>query len=163
MIYIRELLMKPESQSHYLLRITRVRAKMHEYQIDESFYDKMTDDPSDLSILCIGILGDLAALSQDPEPSVETILNLKKNLHFVAYFFDAYLRSELDRNLDPYLIILGASAYYLCDLPGNSLVFANKLNVAEVDIGGEGLENLLLSILQFKLTPPLPTTNYKFG
>ncbi|GKW47364.1 DEAD/DEAH box helicase [Planococcus sp. NCCP-2050] len=67
---------------------------------------------------------------------------------FAAQFFDSYINSNLDSDLDTYLLILGASSYYLCDLPGSSSVLAKKLSVHEIDLDCEGLDILLTGILK---------------
>lgn len=69
-------------------------------------------------------------------------------------FFDSYLQSRLDMDLEPYLVLLGSAAYYLCDIPGSSNVLARKLD-APPDLGAFGFESLLLWLLKGEFTKPL--------
>jgi len=140
--------MRPETQSKRMLGATRSKAKMYEYAVPEEHHIKIPYDPAKLFTLTIGLLGEYAAkLSQDDYD--ETELNeLKNNLKFSAHFFDSYLESKLNKELDPYLLLLGSSAYYLCDLPGSSKVLADRLGEPYPDLDAEELEDLLLWLLQ---------------
>jgi len=62
------------------------------------------------------------------------------------------LHSRLKEELDPYLLLLGAASYYLCDLPGSSLVLAKPLGSYCLDLECQGLEDLLLWLLQADLS-----------
>ena len=148
MNFIGEPRMRPETQSKRMLGATRSKAKMYEYAVPEQYHITIPYDPAKLFPLTIGLLGEYAAkLSQNKHN--ETELNeLKSNLRFSAHFFDSYLESKLNRGLDPYLILLGSSAYYLCDLPGSSKVLADRLGETCPDLKTEELENLLLYLLQ---------------
>ena len=119
--------MRPETQSKRMLGATRSKAKMYEYAVPEEHHIKIPYDPAKLFPLTIGLLGEYAAkLNQDDYD--ETVLNeLENNLKFSAHFFDSYFESKLNKELDPYLLLLGSSAYYLCDLPGSSKVIADRL------------------------------------
>lgn len=140
--------MRPETQSKRMLGATRSKAKMYEYAVPEQDHITIPYDPAKLFPLTIGLLGEYAAkLSQDDYD--ETELNeLKNNLQFSAHFFDSYLESKLNTELDPYLLLLGSSAYYLCDLPGSSKVLADRLGEICPDLDAEELEDLLLWLLQ---------------
>ena len=140
--------MRPETQSKRMLGATRSKAKMYEYAVPEEHHIKIPYDPAKLFPLTIGLLGEYTAkLNQDDYD--ETELNgLKNNLQFSAHFFDSYLESKLNIELDPYLLLLGSSAYYLCDLPGSSKVLADRLGETCPDLGAEELEDLLLWLLQ---------------
>ena len=140
--------MRPEQKSQTLLGVTRAKAKMLEYGVPEKYHIKIIQDPAKLFTLSIGILGDLAACSNRNNISPEELAELRQCLHFSAHFFDAYLQSKLNKELDPYLILLGSASYYLCDLPGSSKVLAKRIAKNCPAIGGEDLENLLLWLLQ---------------
>lgn len=144
--------MRPEQKSQLVLGITRSKAKMLEYGIPEEYHITITQDPGKLFILSIGLLGDLAAGINREELQPETLAELQKNLLFSAYFFDAYLQSKLNDTLDPYLVLLGAASYYLCDLPGSAMVLSERIGGECPDLGGDGLENLLLWLLQGDLS-----------
>lgn len=141
--------MKPEHKSQTLLSVTRSKAKMIEYGVPEKYQEiNLKIDPARLFTLSIGILGDLAAGSNRHDMPPEDLGELRRNLHFSAHFFDAYLQSRLNEELDPYLILLGSASYYLCDLPGSSKVLAKQIGEECSDLGGEGLEDLLLWLLK---------------
>lgn len=140
--------MSPEQKSQTLLGITRSKAKMLEYGIPEKHHIKITQNPAKLFTLSIGILGDLAAGINRSNLQPGELAELRQDLNFSAHFFDAYLQSKLNKTLDPYLILLGSASYYLCDLPGSSMVLAKRIGEDCPDLGGDGLEDLLLWLLQ---------------
>jgi len=136
--------MKPDTGSNQFLAITRAKAKMYEYFVPENFHITLPDDPARLFILSIGILGDLAARYSREE---EVPTSVTKNLLFSAHFFDSYLQSRLEDNLDPYLLILGSTSYYLCDIPGSANVLSKKISYSNLDLNCDGLEYLLVWLL----------------
>lgn len=140
--------MKPESRSKRLLAMTRSRAKMYEYEVPEPYFIKIPKDPARLFDLCIGILGDLTALINSKNPNENDISSMQTNLRFSAHFFDSYLQAELEKELNPFLFILGSASYYLSNLPGSAHVLAMRLKNEFLDLEGGGLEGLLLCILQ---------------
>jgi hypothetical protein len=147
------LLMKPEANSVRLLGVTRARAKMYEYEVAEQDFNNIPQHPEELLLITIGILGDLNNRSNGkrPLPSEE-----KKNVLFSAQFFDAFLQSRLTQTPGNYLLLLGAAAYYLADLPGSSSVLVQQIGDFP-DLGGSGLEYLLYGFLKdpFKKMPPM--------
>ena len=143
MNYMKELQMKPEKKSYYLLNVTRAKAKMFEYHVPKSDHIKIPEDPTKLLTISIGLLGDFAAAINRGESGNEQLSELKKNLLFSAHFFDFYLQSNLAINLDSYLMLLGAASYYLCDLQGSASVLIKDINRETLDLNGEGLETLL--------------------
>ncbi len=155
--------MKPEQKSQLLLGVTRSKAKMLEYGVPEEHHIQITQDPAKLFTLSIGILGDLGAHSNRNDISPEELAEFRKNLHFSAHFFDAYLQSRLNEKLDPYLILLGSASYYLCDLPGSSKVLAKQIGADCPNLGGEGLEELLLWLLQGDLSTYFDGSDGPFG
>ncbi|KTD54819.1 ski2-like helicase [Legionella sainthelensi] len=154
--------MRPEQKSKQLLSITRSKSKMLEYSIPEEHHIRIPQDPFKLFTLSIGLLGDLAS-SINREKSDSPILSeLRENLLFSTHFFDSYLQSKLNETLDPYFALLGSASYYLCNLPGSALLLANRLNEQTLDLDAEGLENLLLWLLQANLKPYLSNPNSPF-
>ena len=139
--------MRPEFNSRRLLGITRSKAKMYEYHVPEEEHIAIPRDPARLFSLAIGLLGDLSVLSRIAPEDHDEIDELRENLTFSARFFDAYLSSRLNGELDPYLLLLGSSAYYLCGLPGSAAVLAGRLGRACPDIDGGGLEGILHRLL----------------
>jgi POLQ-like helicase len=143
--------MRPEKKSQLLLGVTRSKAKMIEYGVPEEHHIKIIQDPAKLFTITIGLLGDLAAATNREEPDPDSLAELKANLRFSARFFDSYLQSKLNETLDPYLVLLGSASYYLCDLPGSASVLAKRIDGDCPDLDGDGLEDLLLWLLQADL------------
>ncbi len=143
--------MRPEQRSQRLLGVTRSKAKMLEYGVPEEHHIKITQDPAKLFTISIGLLGDLAAAINREEPDPDSLSELRTNLLFSARFFDSYLQSKLNETLDPYLVLLGSAAYYLCDLPGSAAVLAKRIDGNCPNLDGESLEDLLLWLLQADL------------
>ncbi|MFV0422763.1 DEAD/DEAH box helicase [Oleidesulfovibrio sp.] len=143
--------MRPEQKSQLLLGVTRSKAKMLEYSVPEEHHIKITQDPAKLFTISIGLLGDLAAAINRDEPDPDSLSELRTNLLFSARFFDSYLQSKLNETLDPYLVLLGSASYYLCDLPGSASVLAKRIDGDCPDLDGDGLEDLLLWLLQADL------------
>lgn len=143
--------MRPEQKSQLLLGVTRSKAKMLEYGVPEEHHIKITQDPAKLFTISIGLLGDLAAAINREEPDPGSLSELRTNLLFSARFFDSYLQSKLNETLDPYLELLGSASYYLCDLPGSASVLAKRIDGDRADLDGDGLEDLLLWLLQADL------------
>ncbi|MEW6064592.1 DEAD/DEAH box helicase [Desulforamulus profundi] len=140
--------MKPERRSQLLLGVTRSKAKMYEYGVPEEHHIKIIRDPSRLFTLAIGLLGDHAARTNSEEVKEIYLKELQNHLQFSAHFFDAFLQSRLNADLKPYLLLLGAASYFLCDLPGSSSVLANRLGKDHYDLECLGLEDLLRWLLQ---------------
>lgn len=143
--------MRPEKKSQLLLGVTRSKAKMLEYGVPEEHHIKITQDPAKLFTLSIGLLGDLAAAINRDKPDPNSLSELRTNLLFSARFFDSYLQSKLNEKLDPYLVLLGSASYYLCDLPGSASILAKRIDGDCPDLDGDGLEDLLLWLLQADL------------
>ena len=155
--------MRPEQKSQLLLGVTRSKAKMIEYSVPEEHHIKITLDPAKLFTISIGMLGDLASAINRKEPDPDFLAELKINLLFSARFFDSYLQSKLNEKLDPYLVLLGSASYYLCDLPGSAAVLAKRIDGDCPDLDGEGLEDLLLWLLQADLGTCFDGTDGPFG
>ena len=149
---MRGLLMKPESKSQTLLSVTRSKAKMFEYDIPEADHIKIPKDPAELFTLTIGLLGDLAKQINTDSPNLQYTEQLRDYLKFSAQFFDAYLQSRLNRELDPMMILLGSASYYLCGLPGSSRILASQIRTNNLELNCRGLENLLLWLLTWNPT-----------
>jgi POLQ-like helicase len=155
--------MRPEKKSQLLLGVTRSKAKMLEYGVPEEHHIKITQDPAKLFTLSIGLLGDLAAAINRGKADPDSIAELKTSLLFSARFFDSYLQSKLNEMLDPYLVLLGSASYYLCDLPGSSSVLAKRIDGDCPDVDGDGLEDLLLWLLQADLETYFDGAEGQFG
>ncbi|MBY0148723.1 DEAD/DEAH box helicase [Neobacillus niacini] len=139
--------MKPERQSKLLLGATRSKAKMNEYGVEEEHHINLTRDPANLFTLSIGLLGEISAQLNQDSPNEQYLKELREDLHFSAYFFDAYLQTKLQSDMDDYVLLLGSASYYLCDLPGSSIVLVNRINKNELNLECSNLEKLLIWLL----------------
>jgi hypothetical protein len=155
--------MRPEKKSQLLLGVTRSKAKMLEYNVPEEHHITITQDPAKLFTISIGLLGDLAATINREEPNSESLSELKSNLLFSAHFFDSYLQSRLNETLEPYLLLVGASAYYLCDLPGSASVLAWNADADFSDLDAMGLENLIFWMLRGDISTDFGGAEGKLG
>ena len=153
--------MKPEVKSYHLLGVTRSKAKMFEYNVPTEYHIDIPPNLAELFTLAIGLLGDMAAAINRDGIESETLLDLKNHLQFSAHFFDSYRESKLTENIDPYLILMGAASYYLCDIPGSAMVLVD--NAGYHNLGGEGLDSLLLWLLKDSSEPPFNKTEGRFG
>src|SRR5699024_4697104 len=61
-----------------------------------------------------------------------------------------------------YILLLGASTYYLCDLPGSSIVLVNYLKEKNLDLNCDGLEKFLLSLLMPELSSSVRINSNQF-
>jgi superfamily II DNA/RNA helicase len=136
---------------------------MLEYSVPEEHHIKIAQDPAKLFTLSIGLLGDLAAAINRDELPPDALTELRNTLLFSARFFDAYLQSKLNETLDPYLVLLGSASYYLCDLPGSASVLAKRIDGDCPDLDGDGLEDLLLWLLQADLSTYFEGSEGPFG
>lgn len=152
--------MKPENLSFALLGATQSKAKMFEYRVPENFHLRLSQDPSLLLTLTIGAVGDIAAAINEDRPDAE-LRELRDSLRFAARYFDSYVNSRLTSALDNYLLLLGAAAYYLCDLPGSAAVLTSRVPET-LDVGASGVEDMLGWLLRgrFGQTFRLKSTHY---
>lgn len=118
---------------------------MYEFDVPEEEHIKITDNPAKLLDLTIGILGDFA--SPLYEMTGEDVNDHRKSLKFASYFFDSYINTKLSPEYDDYLLILGASSYFLCDLPGSASVLSKKLSVDNNNPTCNGFDNFIIWIL----------------
>lgn len=121
--------MKPEFNSRRLFGITRSKGKMYELEVPEEFHIEISkdNDPEQLLILTVGILGDAASYLCD-NVSNKLPEDLVNNLLFSASYFDAFIQSRLNIDIDLEMLLIASSTYYLAGRPGSSLVIARKLS-----------------------------------
>lgn len=148
--------MRLETRSKKVLAITKSKAKMYEFAIDEEDHIALTQDPKKLLVTTIGILGELSAIEARQESrESENYEALKAELVSVGQYFDALIQSHLADDSIVYLKILGAAAYYLADMPGSSVVLSNDLDYdAEQLLTETYLEGLLIWLLKSAYDPP---------
>jgi hypothetical protein len=157
--------MMPDQNARRLLGITSAKAKMWEYRVPEEYHNiSITVDPATLFDVAIASLGDLAAtINGENYFSQDQLSELRAELKFSSYFFDSYLRSRLNSTIDPFTSICASACFYLCDLPGSSLVLAKQMGDDYPDLHCLGLEGLLLWLLQNDLAPYQNTSHGLFG
>ena len=114
--------MKLEHQSRNLLAATKSKAKLNEFLVPQEFHFPLSDPLQDLLILSIGILGQLSAKELTTSITWDSVNNdeidsLKRQLVLVAEYFDALHSSGEESEISEYLTLLGASAYYLGEMP----------------------------------------------
>ncbi len=149
--------MKLEKNSNTILAITRSKAKMFEYDIPVEHHIDTPGDLSKLFVMTIAILGDAAARINSDENILDYKVNLNEYLQFSAQFFDCYIESKLNNHIDYYLTLISSASYYLCDLPGSSLVLSKKLSIQRHDLGCCDLDQLLLWLLKGDFSTPIPS------
>jgi POLQ-like helicase len=159
MLYTRGLLMRFENSSSTLLSITKAKAKMYELGIEEEHHIRLTTSPSKLLIMTIGILGDLCHLQLSEEQNHELLLEAKNELRSVARYFDSLIQTQLESEYDYYLYLLGASSYYLSDMPGSASVISSQLKSNRKVLTDIGLEFLLEQLLTAPQIPHVTIIN----
>lgn len=147
--------MRFEYQSSKLLSITKSKAKMYEFGLDEEHHIHLAESPTKLLLMTIGILGDLCREELSSEKDVAIYEQRKSELRNVARYFDALIGSKLQTEYDYYLCLLGAASYYLADMPGSAIVLSNKLDELKVELTESGVEVLLEWLLKASFHEPL--------
>ncbi|UTZ35366.1 DEAD/DEAH box helicase [Vibrio campbellii] len=147
--------MRFENQSSKLLSITKSKAKMYEFGLDEEHHIHLTESPTKLLLMTMGILGDLCREELSSEKNAAIYEQKKAELRNVAKYFDALIGSKLQTEYDYYLSLLGAASYYLADMPGSAIVLSNKLDELKVGLTESEVEKLLEWLLKAKFHEPL--------
>lgn len=143
--------MKLKAPSKKMLAITKSKAKMYEFAIDEASHIALPGDPRKLLVTTIGILGDLSAIEAREEQQVEETdkhEELKSELISVGQYFDALIQSHLADEMTIYLKVIGSAAYYLANMPGSSIVLAKSLAYNTEPLTDTYLEGVLIWILK---------------
>ncbi|MFP6845031.1 MAG: DEAD/DEAH box helicase [Thalassolituus sp.] len=140
--------MKLEAPSKKMLAITKSKAKMYEFAIDEVSHIALHVDPRKLLITTIGILGDLSAIEAREDNQADEHEDLKSELISVGQYFDALIQSHLADEMTIYLNIIGSAAYYLASMPGSSIVLAKSLAYNTELLTDTNLEGILIWILK---------------
>lgn len=125
--------MKLKARSNHLLSITKSKAKMYEFGVDEADHQELPRSPDKLLIPMIGIIGEFCAqenrgnFENESDSRFEYFRNLKSELINVAQYFDALDNSKTTSEISDYLKIVCSVAYYVADMPGSSSVISNLL------------------------------------
>jgi replicative superfamily II helicase len=144
--------MKPEAKSQHLLSITKAKAKMWEYNVPYEHHITIPEPPDRLFPLSIALLGDIAAEINRGHENTENFKELNKHLRFAADFFYSFYEAKLLETVSPRLRLFASVAFYLCDMPGNAMVLAKSIQYENLSADTEGLDALLLWILQNDIT-----------
>ncbi len=145
--------MKFENKSLKLLSITKSKAKMNEFGLDEEHHIRLAESPNELLLMTIAILGDLCREELSEKVNPEYIEKRRPELRNAARYFDALVESKLQSNYDYYLCLLGAASYYLADMPGSAAVLAEKAQLKEF-ITKSGIELTLMWLLKGQKAGP---------
>ncbi len=137
--------MKPRRNSKTLMSITHSKAKMYEYNVPGDHHIKLEDNkPDELFSLTIGMLGDFC---QDIIND-NNVLVKREELKFVSDFFDTYLKTKLNENLNLYLLLIGSATFYLSHQQGSASVLIKEITIHDLDLNSEHLEKLIYWILK---------------
>ena len=137
--------------SKKMLAITKSKAKMYEFSVEEESHIKLHVNPRELLITTIGILGELSAIEAREDQQIKETdehEKLKSELISVSQYFDALVQSHLADEMTIYLKIMGSAAYYLANMPGSSIVLAKKLPYNTDLLTDTNLEGVLIWILK---------------
>jgi hypothetical protein len=142
--------MKLERSSKIYLSITKSKAKMYEFGVEEEHHINLNIEPQKLLLLTIGILGDLSAIEASGlgEHNEAEYLNLKSQLIDVSQYFDSLNNSRLESLRSDYLNLLGSASYYLADMPGSSLVLIKSVDYDIDELTPSYIEGVLIWILK---------------
>ena len=141
------------NNSKYLLKQTRSKAKMYEYDVPNDLHIAVEENANDLLLTAIGAIGNLSAEILNANNPYRIIPSDKKaELEFASHFFDAFFQSKLEPQYPQYYLLLGAIAYYLCDYIGSAKVMATMITIEKLDLDCSGIERVLTLLLQDKLT-----------
>ncbi|MBD2790702.1 DEAD/DEAH box helicase [Xenorhabdus sp. 42] len=140
--------MRFENKSLKLLSITKSKAKMYEFGLDEEHHINLTESPSKLLLMTIGILGDFCSALLSDENDNNKLDTLHFELRNVARYFDALIESKVVSEHNYYLFLLGGAAYYLADMPGSSTVLLRKIEQYRENLTPSGIEFLIEFVLK---------------
>ena len=136
--------MKPEVKSKTLLKVTQSLAKMLEFDVPKERRSLRTEPPEKLFTLVIGILGDVSRFI------IRNQVFSEEDTLFCARFFDSYKNTGRLNLLDSYNLLIGATAYYLSNLPGSATVLVNSIKEDEFNLDGGKIEYALYWLLKGK-------------
>lgn len=141
--------MKPEYNAQKVLSYTQSIAKMIEFDVPEQDRNiDITRKPEELFTLVIGMLGDISEQIISTVGSNGNVYEQENDIRFCASFFDSYKNTQRLQYLDDYALLIGAAAYYLCNLPGSTSVLIDKLNISHMNLLASKLEFILYWLLK---------------
>lgn len=138
--------------SKYLLKKTRSRAKMYEFNIPPELHILVEEEANNLLLIAIAAIGDISANVLNKETAYRTVpKERKEELEFASRYFDAFFQSKLDTRNSQYYMLLGSIAYYFCDYIGSAKVMAGMIAVENLDLNCNRIDKFLILLLQDKL------------
>jgi POLQ-like helicase len=143
--------MKLEYNSKRVLAVTKSKAKQFEFKLDEQHHSNLAGEPRNLLILSIGILGELASLERHIQHEISDnshYTELKSQLILIAQYFDALDQGSIENENSVYLKLVGASAYYLAEMPGSASVLAKQLALTRYSLTTNNIEGPLVWMLR---------------
>ena len=141
-----------ESASKYYLKKIRAKAKMYEYGVPDDLHIRVEESANDLILLSIGIVGDIAneiwSMRQVP---IILPKEKKEELYFVSRFLDSYFQTKMSMEMNPYYILMGAVAYYFCNMNGSAKVMMSVMpDLNSFNFSASGLDKVIIWILDNK-------------
>lgn len=146
--------MKLKARSNYLLSITKAKAKMYEFGVDEVDHLEPPIPPDRLLIPMIGIIGEFCAqenrgnYASKNDVRYEYLRNLNSELINVAQYFEALNNSKIISDISDYLKLICGVAYYIAGMPGSSSVIANLLRYDIERLTPNYLEGAIIWVLK---------------
>ncbi|WP_461324327.1 DEAD/DEAH box helicase [Bradyrhizobium diazoefficiens] len=118
---------------------------MYEFDVPLEEHIALPQRPELLFSLAVGLLGDAAASIAAGDTLVGREQTTNQALVFAATYFEAFIESRLNDEVDADFSILGAAAYYLADNPGSAMVVARGAAPPSVGLGAG------LALLSYRL------------
>lgn len=136
-----------ENKSNYLLKKTRAKSKMFEYNVPLSDHIFVEPNAIEVLLIAIGVIGNISnQLWNIDSAPFKVSEDSKKELEFSSLFFDSLFQSKIEETNHDYYILLGAIAYYFCDKVGSSSVLANELD-DDVNFNSASIDRVILAML----------------
>ena len=143
--------MQLEKKSQYYLKRARATAKEIEFRVPDGLKAKKDVDIDELFPVAIACIADLSSGIIRQEIPVNQIKQYSSELYFASKFYDAYIyindNEKKHFNDNNYFYLVGAIAYYLCDLIGSSKVLAERIDPRNLDLSYNKLDVLLYHLL----------------
>ncbi|UQF70659.1 DEAD/DEAH box helicase [Vagococcus lutrae] len=134
--------------SEYLLKKTRAKSKMYEYAVPLDEHIKVEKNVKDLFLIAIGSIGSISNEIWSMNNHTKIVEVENSDLRFASSFFDSFMYSRIDEHQEnnDYYALLGSIAYYFSNQIGSSKVMLKRLT-HEIDLGCDGIENMIVAIL----------------
>lgn len=154
--------MQLEKKSQYYLKRARATAKEIEFRVPDELKAKKDVDIDELFPVAIACIADLSSGIIRQEIPVTQIKQYSSELYFASKFYDAYIyindNEKKHFNDNNYFFLVGAIAYYLCDLIGSSKVLAERIEPQTLALSYNKLDVLLFHLLNNSIYVPNDAT-----